>query len=148
MRLKCRKICPTGNIKISFNLEDLTESSDASTKVNSLSRSDHKTQTKMKSQLHDLQQLKDQNRNNIVLDKNKYPPTKEWGLHIPQRKLSKTTKEDDDTNSKTLNPRTQHLPQSVISACQTACDINYNSLKRTVKKPTTKQTSYEKEGDT
>ena len=77
MRLKCRKICPTGNIKISFNLEDLTESSDASTKVNSFPKSDQKTKTKMKSQLHDLQQLKDQNLNNIVVGKNKYPPTKE-----------------------------------------------------------------------
>ena len=35
MSLKCRKIFPTENIKISFKPEDLTDSSDASTQVNS-----------------------------------------------------------------------------------------------------------------
>ena len=100
----------------------------------------------MKSQSLDLQQLKNQNLNNLALDKKKYPPTKV--LNIRETKLSEETKDDDDIKSKTLRPRTQHLPQSVLSACQTACDINYNSLKLTVKKTITKQTSYEKEGDT
>ena len=88
---------------------------------------------KMKSQEDDLQQLKNNlNLNNFDLDKNKYFVTK--FLNNPATKLSETSKEEDDENSKTLNPRPQHLPQSLISACQTACDINYNSLKLTVKK--------------
>ena len=43
MSLKCRKIFPTENIMISFNPDDLTGSSKASTKVKLFSSSDQKS---------------------------------------------------------------------------------------------------------
>jgi hypothetical protein len=114
MSLKCRKIFPAENIMISFNPDDLTGSIKFSTNLHSFSRSDQKTKSIIKSQSHDLQQLTDNQ--NLAVNKNRYP----------------TNKEDYDVNSVTLHPRrTQHLPQCVISACQTACDINYNYKKLT-----------------
>ena len=46
MSIKCKKIFPTENIKITYNPEDLTGSSEAFTQVASFSRSDENTKTK------------------------------------------------------------------------------------------------------